>query len=95
MYIDNIFLIIISALLAINVFAFLLMMIDKIKSTRTGAERISEGQLFFLAAFFGAIGVYLGMFAFRHKTKKWYFLVGVPLLIIQNLAFAYLVCTLF
>jgi uncharacterized membrane protein YsdA (DUF1294 family) len=75
---------------AINLLAFLIMATDKLKSVRPGAERISEGKLFFLAAAFGALGVYAGMFAFRHKTRKWYFLAGIPLLIVQNAATVYL-----
>ena len=75
----------------INLTSFLIMMLDKIKSERPGAERISEGMLFFMASVFGSIGIYAGMFAFHHKTRKWYFLIGIPLLIIQNAAFVYLV----
>lgn len=77
--------------LAINLVAFFVMMLDKIKSRKNNAERISEGMLFFMATAFGSLGVYTGMFIFRHKTKKWYFLVGIPLLIIQNLAFLCLI----
>ena len=65
------------------------MLIDKNKSIKKGTERISEGMMFFMATIFGSIGIYVGMFAFRHKTKKWYFLIGIPLLIIQNIAFLY------
>lgn len=84
MIIDRLSLILLIAYFAINFIAFFIMLIDKIKSTHRGAERISEGTLFFMAAAFGAIGVYLGMFAFRHKTQKWYFLIGIPLIILQN-----------
>lgn len=73
----------------INLVAFLIMLVDKIKSAKTGERRVSEGLLFFLATAFGSLGVYAGMFAFRHKTQKWYFLVGIPLLIIQNAVFMY------
>jgi uncharacterized membrane protein YsdA (DUF1294 family) len=66
------------------------MFLDKGRSRREGAERISEGMLFFLAAAFGSLGVYAGMFTFRHKTRKWYFIIGIPLLMAQNLAFLYL-----
>jgi len=75
----------------INLIAFFVMLIDKNKAKKNGAERISEGMMFFMAAAFGSIGVYAGMFAFRHKTRKWYFIVGIPLLIVQNIAFIYLV----
>lgn len=81
--------------LAMNLLAFFLMFLDKIKSKKNNAERISEGMLFFLATVFGSVGVYMGMFVFRHKTQKWYFLVGIPMLIIQNSAFLYLAYSFF
>jgi uncharacterized membrane protein YsdA (DUF1294 family) len=84
-------LIVLVVYLLVNLVAFLLMWIDKIKSTKQGSERISEGLLFFIAAAFGSLGIYAGMFAFRHKTRKWYFLLGVPLLVLENLAVVYLV----
>jgi uncharacterized membrane protein YsdA (DUF1294 family) len=75
----------------INLLAFFIMLSDKIKSAKPGVTRISEGMLFFLATAFGSLGVYAGMFAFRHKTQKWYFLIGIPLLIVQNAATLYLI----
>jgi uncharacterized membrane protein YsdA (DUF1294 family) len=62
------------------------MFLDKIKSRKNGAERISEGMMFFLGSAFGSIGVWAGMLVFHHKTKKWYFILGIPFLIIQNIA---------
>jgi uncharacterized membrane protein YsdA (DUF1294 family) len=76
--------------IVINLLAFFIMLSDKVKSTKPGVIRISEGMLFFLATAFGSLGVYAGMFAFRHKTQKWYFLIGIPLLILQNVATIYL-----
>lgn len=75
-----------TAFLAINVAAFLIMGWDKQRSRQTGAERIPEGLLFFIAVTFGGLGVFVGMFVFRHKTQTWYFLLGIPLVIIQNIA---------
>ncbi len=77
--------------IAINLLAFVIMLLDKAKSSQPGAERISEGQLFFLATAFGSLGIYAGMFAFRHKTRKWYFVIGIPLLFLQNTATLYLI----
>lgn len=91
MLIDNKLFYILIFFLAINFIAFLIMLVDKNKSQKQGSERISEGVLFFLATLFGSLGVYVGMFVFHHKTKKWYFLIGIPLLIIQNLALIYLI----
>ena len=70
----------------VNSVAWLIMLWDKMESRKSGAERISEGMLFFLATIGGSIGIYLGMFMFRHKTRKWYFLIGIPILIFENWA---------
>jgi len=73
----------------VNLFSLIVMLVDKHRS-RFSRLRISEATLFFLASFFGGIGVYLGMILFRHKTKKWHFYIGMPLIIAQNLAFLFL-----
>ena len=88
---QNLSLFLILLFLAINLLAFLIMLLDKNKSRKNGAERISEGKLFFLATIFGSVGVLAGMFAFRHKTQKWYFLIGIPMLILENVALLYFV----
>lgn len=82
---------ILTFFLVVNLAAFLAMLWDKSRSRKDGAERISERMLFLFAAAFGSIGVYAGMLLFRHKTRKWPFIVGIPLLIVQNIAFLYLV----
>lgn len=80
----------IGIVVLINIVAFVVMAIDKRRSMRGGnPERISEGMLFFMATAFGSVGVYAGMFLLRHKTRKWYFQLGIPLLILQNLATLY------
>ena len=76
-------------LTVVNTLSFSAMAIDKNRSRR-GKERISEGALLFWAVFFGGIGIYLGMFTLRHKTKKWYFYFGIPLMVVQNLCFLFL-----
>lgn len=83
--------IILAIFLLINLLAFLIMLNDKARSRKSGTERISEGFLFFLAVMFGSIGVYAGMFAFRHKIRKWYFILGIPMAIFQNLATLYVI----
>jgi uncharacterized membrane protein YsdA (DUF1294 family) len=83
--------VLVGLLFAINLLAFFVMVNDKHRSTRDNTtDRIPEGILFFIAAAFGAVGVYIGMFLLRHKIRKWYFLLGIPLLIFQNLATLYL-----
>ncbi len=93
MYFEQIF---IGTLALINVFAFFVVVSDKRKSTHYGnVKRIPEGLIFFMATIFGGVGVYAGMLIFRHKTKKWYFQIGIPLLILQNLATLYLLKEMF
>ena len=76
--------------LIINCVAFVVLWRDKLQARKNGAERIPEGLLFFLATIGGSAGVLLGMFTFRHKTRVWYFLLGIPLAFFQNLALFYL-----
>ncbi|MFZ3031432.1 MAG: DUF1294 domain-containing protein [Candidatus Moraniibacteriota bacterium] len=83
--------VVLAFFVAVNLMAFLIIWWDKVRSRKVGAERISEGLLFFMATMFGSVGVYAGMFVFRHKTQKWYFLMGIPMLIAENAAFLYLV----
>jgi uncharacterized membrane protein YsdA (DUF1294 family) len=90
MLINNQLLYILIFFFAVNLTSFLVMLIDKKKSSNSNSERISEGALFFLSIFFGSLGIYFGMFICRHKTRKWYFMMGVPFLIIQNIALLYL-----
>jgi len=89
--ISNQLIITIIFFLAINLLAFFIMLLDKVKSRKNNSRRISEGMLFFMATVFGSLGVYAGMFAFRHKTRKWYFLTGIPMLVVQNIVFLYFV----
>jgi uncharacterized membrane protein YsdA (DUF1294 family) len=48
-------------------------------------------MLFFLATMFGSVGIYAGMMLIRHKSRKWYFIIGIPALILQNLATLYVI----
>lgn len=52
-----------------------------------------EGAIFFMATIGGGIGIYAGMLLLRHKTRKWYFALGIPLLIAQNLVVLYLLAS--
>lgn len=72
-------------LIAVNLISFILMGVDKSKA-RKRSWRIPESTLFVLALIGGSIGTIAGMHLFRHKTRHWYFLYGMPaILIIQIL----------
>ncbi len=72
-------------LLAINGFAIFVMYSDK-KKARKGYWRIPEEKLFIIALLFGSAGILAGMKLFRHKTRHFKFVYGIPfLLVIQIL----------
>ncbi len=58
--------------------------IDKRKAKK-GSFRIPEATLFSIAIIGGSIGSILGMFLFRHKTKHWYFVTGLPVIFVLQL----------
>ena len=71
--------------LVVNLIAFCMMGIDKRKARRK-AFRIPESTLFIMALIGGSIGAIAGMYAFRHKTQHWYFVWGMPAILILQLA---------
>ena len=73
-------------LAVVNVWAFALMGFDKRRAKIKGARRIRERTLFLSALLGGGLGACLGMWCFRHKTKHWYFVVGMPLILIAEAA---------
>ena len=74
-------------LLLINAAAFVLMLVDKVKAKKN-RWRISERTLMLSAALGGSVGALLGMYTFRHKTKHIKFTLGVPAILIAQLALA-------
>lgn len=68
----------------VNIIGFALMGIDKHKAKKR-AFRIPEATLFIVALIGGSIGSIFGMYAFRHKTRHWYFVYGMPAIFILQL----------
>ena len=76
--------ILIVYLLIINLIGFIIMGMDKRKAIRH-TYRIPEKTLFLAALLGGSIGSILGMQTFRHKTKHWYFVIGMPAILILQI----------
>ena len=74
-------------LIAINLVTFAVYGADK-RRARRGAWRVPEKTLFLLPLLGGSVGALLGMRVFRHKTKHWYFVWGVPAILLAQLALA-------
>lgn len=74
-------------LAVINAVTFLLYGIDKLKAKKN-AWRIKESTLLLAALIGGSVGALAGMYTFRHKTKHLKFKIGVPLILILQIAVA-------
>ncbi|HWS29271.1 MAG TPA: DUF1294 domain-containing protein [Clostridia bacterium] len=74
-------------LVAVNLLGFALMGFDKCFAQKS-ERRIRERTLFLCAAFGGALGSLLGMYAFRHKTRKNAFRFGMPAILLLHIAIA-------
>ena len=72
-------------LVTVNAAAFLLMLVDKVKAKRN-AWRIPEATLMGAAAIGGSIGALAGMYCFRHKTRHLKFVLGLPAILIAQIA---------
>ena len=76
-------------LIIINLLGFALMAADK-KRAREGRRRVRERTLLLFAALGGSAGVLLGMIELRHKTLHRKFTVGVPAILMAQVALAVL-----
>lgn len=68
----------------VNVIGFMIMGVDKYKA-KHHSYRISEKMLFGISLIGGSLGTWLGMYIFHHKTKHWYFVLGIPLIAIVQI----------
>ena len=71
-------------LVVMNAAAFVMMGADK-RRARKGRWRIPEKALFAAALAGGSAGAILGMQIFRHKTRHWYFVWGMPAILALQL----------
>lgn len=72
-------------LLTINVVTFAVYAVDKARAIR-GEWRVRESTLLGLAAVGGSVGALLAMVVCRHKIRKARFAVGVPAMLILQVA---------
>lgn len=72
-------------LICINIIGFLIMGIDKFKAQK-GFWRTPEKTIFSVTILGGGIGTVIGMYLFRHKTKKMKFTIGLPTILISEIA---------
>lgn len=71
--------IILGYLVVMTIVGLIIMKVDKVKAEKK-AWRVKEATLFLISAIGGSLGTWAGMYIFRHKTKHWYFVIGMPLI---------------
>ncbi len=81
----NVIILLTGYIILVNLIGFLLMGIDKRKAIKH-AFRIPEATLFIIAIIGGSLGSIAGMYLFRHKTRHWYFVYGMPAILILQIA---------
>lgn len=68
----------------VNIVGFIIMGIDKRKAVKR-LWRIPESVLFTVALIGGSVGCILGMQLFRHKTRTWNFVYGMPAILLLQI----------
>lgn len=74
-------------LAVINLATFIVYGEDK-RRARKGKWRVPEKTLFLLPLLGGSAGALLGMRVFHHKTRHWYFVWGIPAILLAQIALA-------
>ena len=80
--------IIVSYLVMMNAVGLAVMGLDKKKAIKN-EWRIPEKTLFLVSIIGGSVGTLVGMYLFRHKTKHWYFVVGMPAILVVHVVIGF------
>lgn len=81
-----ILLLLLAYVLIVSVVAVCVTIYDKWAAKKRPKERTRESTLLLLSALGGSIAMLLTMLAIRHKTKHIKFMLGIPLIIILQIA---------
>ena len=75
-------------IIIMNILGFCLMGLDKYRA-RARQWRVPEEVLFGAALLGGSVGAWVGMYIFHHKTRHWYFVAGMPLILAAQVGLAW------
>ena len=80
----NVIIVLVLYYLLVNLLGFYAMYTDKLRAKKR-AFRIPEATMFAIAIIGGSIGCILGMYTFRHKTRHWHFVYGMPIILVLQI----------
>ena len=69
----------------ISIVTVILYVYDKIAAKKNPRHRVREAVLLLVAALGGALAALITMLVIRHKTKHWYFIIGVPVMLVLQI----------
>ena len=72
---------------SINVYSFLLLRSQKKSEEDGNCSRIRDGNLLVTAFLGGALGIYVGAFILRFRTRSLFLMVFMPVIVVINLFF--------
>ena len=79
-------------LAVISVVSIIVCIYDKIAAKANPRHRIREATLLILSALGGSVAMFLTMQVIRHKTKHLKFMLGIPAIIVVQIALIALLC---
>ena len=79
--------IIITYIVAINVYSFILIHTQKKQTLENVETTVKDGKLFIVGLLGGAVGIYVGTFIFKYRLNSMFLMVVMPLLIVVNAYF--------
>lgn len=77
-------------LAVVNILTIIVFGVDKMNA-KSNRQRVRIVTLLGLAFIGGSVGALIGMYGFHHKTKKAYFTVGVPLILLMQVVVVFYV----
>ena len=80
------FLIILAYIAIISLISIIVCCYDKIAAKKFTKHRTREATLLLLSAIGGSVAMLLTMFIIRHKTQHMKFMLGIPLIIVVQVA---------
>ena len=75
-------------LAVISVISVIVCIYDKIAAKKFTKHRTREATLLLLSALGGSVAMFITMLLIRHKTKHVKFMLGIPLIIVLQIALA-------
>ncbi len=76
--------ILITYLLSINVYAFLLIFFQKKQHEENMESTIKDSKLFLTGLLGGAVGIYVAMFIYSYRLQSLFLMIVIPILIVLN-----------